>query len=135
MRGINKVILIGNLGADPELRKTGTGGSVCNLRLATSERWKDKEGKQQEHVEWHRVTCWGESAEHAAKYLSKGDPVYVEGSIRTQEWTDKDGVVRKSQEVRSDRMVFLPKGGPRGDAPRPEKASAPADSASGDLPF
>ncbi len=110
MGSVNKVILIGNLGADPELKYTPSNRPVCNLSVATNEVWKDKNGQKQERTEWHRVNVWGDSAEHCSKYLAKGRSVYVEGRLQTRSWDDKDGKKRYSTEVVADRVVFL--GGP-----------------------
>jgi single-strand DNA-binding protein len=96
---VNKVILVGNLGADPELRHTQNGDAVVNVGLATNEKWKGKDGKQNERVEWHRLTVFGKTAEIVAEYLHKGSKVYVEGQLRTREWKDKEGVQRYSTEV------------------------------------
>jgi single-strand DNA-binding protein len=113
-RGINKVILVGNLGADPETRYMPSGSAVTNLRLATSESWKDKQtGDQQERTEWHRVAMFGRLAEIAAEYLRKGSQIYVEGSLRTRKWQDKDGNDRFSTEIVANEMQML---GGRGDA-------------------
>src|SRR5690242_10441574 len=90
MASVNKVILLGNLGRDPEMRYTTSGDAVCNLSVATSEQWKDKSGGKQERTEWHRVTLFGKSAEIAAEYLAKGRSVYIEGRIQTRKYTDKD---------------------------------------------
>lgn len=114
MASVNKVILIGNLGADPEKKYTGSGQAVCNLRLATSERWNDKEGNKQERTEWHRVIVFGPQAENCEKYLAKGRQVYIEGSIRTRQWEDQQGQTRYITEVIAQRVQFLggaPKGG------------------------
>ena len=109
-RGINKVILVGNLGNDPEHRVLPSGGGVTNISLATSESWRDKNtGEQQERTEWHRVAVWGRQGEIAAQYLSKGKQVCVEGSLQTRKWTDKDGVDRYTTEVVADRVTFLGK--------------------------
>lgn len=113
MASLNKVVLIGNLGADPELRYTQSGQAVCNFRLATTERWNDRNGTQQEHTEWHRVNVWGKQAESCGDYLRKGRQVYVEGRIKTREWEDKDGNRRWTPEVTADRVLFL---GPRDDS-------------------
>lgn len=110
MASVNKVILIGNLGDDPDFRSTGTGQSVATLRMATNERWTDKNGQQQERAEWHRVVVWGKQAEHCKEYLSKGRQVYVEGRLQTREWTDKEGHKRYTTEVVAQRVQFL--GGP-----------------------
>ena len=120
-RGINKVIIVGNLGADPETRYMPSGGAVTNLRVATSESWKDKQtGEQQERTEWHRVAMFGRLAEIAAEYLRKGSQVYLEGSIRTRKWQDKDGNDRYSTEIVANEMQML---GGRADASAPARAS------------
>src|SRR5579863_4998440 len=108
-RGVNKVILIGNLGADPETRAMPSGSTVANLRVATSESWRDKQtGEQQERTEWHRVAFFGRLAEVAGEYLRKGSQVYIEGSLRTRKWQDKEtGKDRYSTEIRADRMQML----------------------------
>lgn len=111
MASVNKVTLIGNLGADPEVRYTGAGEPVCELRIATSEQWTDKAGQRQERTEWHSVNVWGKTAELCGQYLSKGRSVYVEGTLRTREYTDKEGVNRKAWEVRASQVVFLGGGG------------------------
>jgi single-strand DNA-binding protein len=107
-RGINKVILIGNLGADPETRYTPSNTAVTNLRLATSESWRDKQsGDQQERTEWHRVVCFSRLAEIAAEYLRKGSKVYIEGSLRTNKWQGKDGQDRYTTEIVANDMQML----------------------------
>jgi single-strand DNA-binding protein len=114
-RGLNKVILIGNLGADPETRAMPSGLTVANLRVATSENWRDKQsGEQQERTEWHRVALFGRLGEVAAEYLRKGSQVYIEGSLRTRKWTDKQGVDRYSTEIIGNEMLML--GGRGGSA-------------------
>ena len=134
-RGINKVILIGNLGADPETRYMPSGGAVTNLRLATSESWKDKNtGEQQERTEWHRVVFFNRLAEIAAEYLRKGSKVYVEGSLRTRKWQGQDGQDRYTTEIVANEMQMLDgrTGGSAdfdsGRAPAPSR-SAPSRSA------
>src|SRR5256886_14334587 len=113
-RGINKVILIGNLGADPETRAMPSGTTVANLRVATSESWRDKQtGEQQERTEWHRVAFFGRLAEVAGEYLRKGSQVYIEGSLRTRKWQDKQGNERYSTEIIGNDMQML---GGRGGA-------------------
>jgi single-strand DNA-binding protein len=107
MASVNKVILIGNLGADPETRYLPSGDAVTNIRIATSEKWKDKSGEQQEHTEWHRIAFFGKLAEIAGEYLKKGSPVYVEGRIRTRKWQDKEGQDKYSTEIVADRMQLL----------------------------
>jgi single-strand DNA-binding protein len=113
-RGINKVILIGNLGADPETRAMPSGMTVANLRIATSESWRDKQtGEQQERTEWHRVALFGRLAEIAGEYLRKGSQVYIEGSLRTRKWQDKQGNERYSTEIVGNELQML---GGRGGA-------------------
>ena len=107
MASVNKVILIGHLGADPEMRYLPSGDAVANLRIATSETWKDRDGNKQEATEWHRVSFFGKIAEVCGQYLKKGSQVYVEGSIRTRKWQDKDGQDRYSTEIRGDVMRML----------------------------
>lgn len=113
MASVNKVILLGNLGADPEVRYTQSGTAVCSLRMATNEVWNDRDGNRQERTEWHRITVWGKTAELCGQYLSKGRQVYVEGRLQSSEYTDREGINRKGWEVVSDRVVFL-SGGERG---------------------
>ena len=107
-RGINKVIIVGNLGADPETRYTGSGTAITSLRIATSEAWTDKaSGEKQERTEWHRVKLFGKLAEIAGEYLKKGRQVYIEGSLRTDKYTDKDGVERYSTDIIANEMQML----------------------------
>ena len=150
-RGINKVILVGNLGADPETRAMPSGTTVANLRIATSESWRDKQsGEQQERTEWHRVVLFGRLGEIAAEYLKKGSQVYIEGSLRTRKWQDKQGTERYSTEIVADSMQMLgsragsgePRGEPMGQKPAEAKAAAPAKKPAGkfddmedDIPF
>jgi single-strand DNA-binding protein len=116
MASVNKVILIGNLGRDPEIRYTQSGEPIANFSLATSEKWTDKSGQKQERTEWHRVEVFGKQAQTVRDYLTKGRPVYVEGQIRYEEWTDKDGNKRTGTRIRvnqfNGRIVLL---GGRGD--------------------
>jgi single-strand DNA-binding protein len=105
--GINKVLLIGNLGADPELRHTSAGQAVAELRVATGRKWQAKDGTQRDETEWHRVVVWGEQAEHCAKYLAKGRQVYVEGRLQTRKWQDKEGRDRYTTEVVAQVVQFL----------------------------
>jgi len=122
-RGINKVILIGNLGADPETRAMPSGTTVANLRVATSESWRDKQtGEQQERTEWHRVALFGRLAEIAGEYLRKGSQVYIDGSLRTRKWQDKQGNERYSTEIVGNELQML--GGRSGAA-----AGSPAGAA------
>jgi single-strand DNA-binding protein len=107
-RGVNKVILVGNLGADPEVKYTAGGAAICTLSVATSESWKDKQsGEQQDRTEWHRVKLFGRLAEIAGEYLKKGRQVYIEGSIRTDKYTDKEGVQRYSTDIIGNEMQML----------------------------
>ena len=107
MASVNKVILIGNLGRDPETRYTTGGDAVTNLNIATTEQWKDKSGEKQEKTEWHRVVLFGRQAEIAGEYLKKGRSVYIEGRLQTRKYTDKDGVEKYSTEIVGDRMQLL----------------------------
>jgi len=107
MASINKVILIGNLGRDPELRYTQSGQAVANFSLATTDRFSNREGDRQERTEWHRVTVWGKTAENCAQYLNKGRSVYVEGRLQTREWEDKEGQKRRTTEVIAQTVQFL----------------------------
>jgi single-strand DNA-binding protein len=112
MGSVNKVILVGNLGRDAELRYTPGGAPVATLNLATTEVWNDKaSGQKQEKTEWHRIVLWGKSAEALSEYLTKGKQIYVEGRLQTRKWQDKDGNDKYSTEIRSDRIVLLAGGG------------------------
>jgi single-strand DNA-binding protein len=108
--GVNKVLLIGRLGNDPEVRYTTNGGAVANFNLATNESWTDKNGQKQERTEWHRVVIWGKMAELCGQYLSKGRQAYVEGRLQTREWNDKEGNKRYTTEIIAQSVQFL--GGP-----------------------
>ena len=151
MASVNKVILVGNLGADPETRYQTSGDAITNIRIATTDRWKDKaSGEMKEATEWHRIAFFGRLAEVAGEYLKKGSQVYVEGRIRTRKYQDKDGNERYSTEIIGDRMQMLGsragagegRGEPRGEAP-PEGKAAPAPGKKGgkfddmedDIPF
>lgn len=125
---INKAILIGNLGADPELRYTQNGTAMATFTIATTERWKNKEGGQEEKTEWHRIVAWRQLAEICGNYLQKGSKVYIEGSIQTRQWDDKDGNKRYTTEiVARDMKMLTPKGaGGQGDDQFPEEPPAPA---------
>ena len=111
MGSVNKVILVGNLGRDAELRYTPGGAAVATLNMATTEVWNDKAGQRQEKTEWHRVVLWGKSAESLTEYLTKGKQIYVEGRLQTRQWDDKDGNKRYTTEIRGDRVVLLGGGG------------------------
>lgn len=122
MAGVNKVILVGNLGRDPEIRYTQGGQPVANFTLATTESFTSREGKREERTEWHRIVVWGKTAELCTQYLAKGRTVYLEGRIQTREWEDKEGQKRRTTEVVAQTVQFL--GGPRG-------ASGPGGGAGG----
>lgn len=107
MASVNKVILVGNLGRDPEMRYMPSGDAIANLRVATTDTWKDKEGNKQEATEWHSVVFFGKQAEVCGQYLKKGSQIYVEGSLRTRKWQDKEGNDRYTTEIRGDRMQML----------------------------
>lgn len=145
-RGINKVILVGNLGNDPEVRYSQSGSAITTISVATSESWKDKDGNQQERTEWHRVKFFGRLAEIAGEYLKKGKQVYVEGSLRTEKYTDKSGVEKYSTDIIANEMQMLggvggderPQRKPQDKPQRQERASAPAGDPSfpdDDIPF
>jgi len=124
---VNKVILVGNLGKDPEVRFTNSGSAVARLSLATSEVWNDRDGNRQERTEWHNVVVWGKQGEHCGQYLAKGRQVYVEGSIRTRSYDDKSGTKRYVTEVVAQRVQFL--GGGGGTRLAQQAESAPVDEA------
>ncbi|TLY62339.1 MAG: single-stranded DNA-binding protein [Gammaproteobacteria bacterium] len=129
-RGVNKVILIGNLGADPETRAMPSGTTVANLRIATSESWRDKQtGEQQERTEWHRVAFFGRLAEIAGEYLRKGSQVYIEGSLRTRKWQDKQGNERYSTEIVGNDLQML--GGRAAGAGAAGAGAAPSGASPG----
>ncbi|MEQ1669011.1 MAG: single-stranded DNA-binding protein [Sulfuriferula sp.] len=138
MASVNKVILVGNLGKDPEMRYAPSGDAIATLTLATAETWKDKAtGEKKEATEWHRVVFFGRVAEVAGQYLKKGSQIYVEGSLRTRKWTDKEGQDRYTTEVRGDEMKMLGSRSGGGSASmddggypesRPARSSAPASS-------
>ena len=126
MGSVNKVILVGNLGCDAELRYTPGGAAVATLSLATTETWNDKEGQRQEKTEWHRVVLWGKQAETLSQYLQKGKQIYIEGRLQTRQWDDKDGNKRYTTEIRGDRIVLLSSGGGGGGGQRFQRESGPA---------
>jgi len=107
MASVNKVILVGNLGRDPELRYIQSGQAVANFSVATNEKWKDKDGNNQERTEWHRIVVWGKSAENCAQYLQKGRSVYIEGKLQTREWEDREGAKRSTTEIVAQAVQFL----------------------------
>jgi len=144
---VNKVILIGNLGANPELKYLPSGQAVCEMRLATNETFTDKQGQRQERTEWHRIVVWGKTAENCAKYLEKGRQVYVEGRLQTRSWDDKEGNKRYTTEIVAQNVTFLGGGGGSGEgrgAPRrggeeptppPPDFGTPGPSSDDDVPF
>ncbi len=127
--GVNKVILIGNLGRDPELRYTQSGQAVANFSLATTESWNKKEGGREERTEWHRIVAWGRTAELCAQYLSKGRTVYIEGRLQTREWENKEGQKQRTTEITAQTVQFL--GGPRGSGGGGGSASGGGGQGSG----
>lgn len=137
MASVNKAILIGNLGADPELRYTPGGQAVASFSMATTEKFKNKEGEQQERTEWHNIVCWRRTAEIANEYLKKGSPVYIEGRIQYRSYEDKDGIKRYRTDIVAQRLQLL---GGRGQderpAPKPSETPEPqVPSDDDDLPF
>lgn len=130
---LNKAMVIGNLGADPELRYTSNNNPVTSLSVATHERWKDKEGEPQERTEWHRVSVFGKTAENCCKYLAKGRQVYVEGRIQTRKWEDNDGNERYTTEIVANTVQFL--GGGSAPAPRAGAPGTGDDIDVDDIPF
>jgi single-strand DNA-binding protein len=156
MASVNKVILVGNLGRDPDMRYLPSGDAVANLALATTDKFKNKAGEMQEATEWHRISFFGRQAEICGQYLKKGSQIYVEGSLRTRKYTDKDGVEKYATEIRGDRMQMLgskggggmadmddssytpqaaPKPAPRPSAPAARPASSGFDDMEDDIPF
>jgi single-strand DNA-binding protein len=130
---VNKVILVGNLGRDAELRYTPGGAPVATLNMATTEVWNDKtSGQKQEKTEWHRIVLWGKSAESLSEYLTKGKQIYVEGRLQTRKWQDKDGHDKYTTEIRGDRIVLLGGGGGGGmGGGRPQQRGAGAGASAG----
>jgi single-strand DNA-binding protein len=148
MASVNKVILVGNLGRDPELRYTAGGQPVASFSVATNERWNDREGKPQERTEWHRIVVWGKQAENCANHLHKGRTVYVEGRLQTREWEDREGQKRQTTEIVAQTVQFLDRreggreapgrgaGAPASAAPTPARESEPEPAPeSEDIPF
>jgi single-strand DNA-binding protein len=125
---LNKVMLIGNLGSDPDLRYTQGGSAVANFNLATNEKWTDKSGQLQEKTEWHRIVVWGKQAENCGKYLKKGRQIFVEGRLQTRDWEDKDGKKRYTTEIKADNVQFLSGGG---DSPSGRDYGGPSGGSSG----
>ena len=152
MGSVNKVILVGNLGRDAELRYTPGGAAVATVNMATTDVYKDREGQKKEDTQWHRVILWGRTAESLHEYLTKGKQIYVEGRLQTRKWTDKDGVEKYTTEIRGDRVVLLGGGGGGGGQrsarpsdsggaggggydPGPHDTGGPGDLSDDDIPF
>lgn len=141
MSGVNKVILVGRLGNDPEIRYTQQGVAVTNFNIATSENWLDKGGQKQERTEWHRIVVWGKMAETCSQYLAKGRQVFVEGRLQTRQWEDKDGGKRYTTEIVASTVQFLDRGDKQqvtqDDAMMSQmpEATPPDVSADADIPF
>jgi len=147
MASVNRVILVGNLGRDPELRYIPSGQAVANFTLATNDRWRDKEGNNQERTEWHRIVVWGKTAENCAQYLQKGRSVYIEGRLQTRDWEDKEGNKRQTTETIAQTVQFLggrggaggeSAGGPTGNSGPSSAGSSGGESPpppSSDVPF
>jgi single-strand DNA-binding protein len=137
MASVNKVIVIGSLGRDPEIRYTPSGAAVCNVSVATSRKWKNKEGEKQEETEWHRCVAYDKLAEIMGQYLKKGASVYIEGRLKTRKWDDKDGKTNYSTEIIAEQMQMLgAKGDGAGQAERPRSApSANAEKTGGGTSF
>ena len=150
MGSVNKVILVGNLGRDAELRYTPGGAAVATINMATTDVYKDREGQKKEDTQWHRVVLWGRTAESLHEYLTKGKQIYVEGRLQTRKWTDKDGVEKYTTEIRGDRVVLLggggggggqrsarpaDSGGAGGYDPGPHDSGGPGDLSDDDIPF
>jgi len=139
-RGVNKVILVGNLGGDPELRQTPGGTSVASFTLATNESWTDRDGQRQERTEWHRIVAWAKLAEICGQYLRKGRQVYIEGRLTTRSWEDRQGNQRKTTEIVAQQMLMLGGRGPdqaetEEDGQTPEFAAETVKIEDDDLPF
>jgi single-strand DNA-binding protein len=127
---VNKVILVGRLGQNPEVRYTPSGAAVANFSIATSESWVDKSGQKQERTEWHRIVVWGKTAENCNQYLSKGRQIYVEGRLQTRQWQDKDGQTKYTTEIQAQTVQFLGGGaaaGPNAGSDRPSRDFGGAD--------
>ncbi len=141
MASVNKVILIGNLGRDPELRYTQSGQAVTNFTMATTDRFSNRSGEREERTEWHRIVAWGRTAELCAQYLSKGRSVYVDGRLQTREWEDKEGQKRRTTEIVAQSVQFLgsPREGARNQggsaAQEGGGSSTPSDGPAEDIPF
>ena len=131
MSSVNRVFLIGNLGADPEVRYTQSGSPVANFRIATTETWNDRNGQRQEKTEWHRIVVWGKQAETCGEYLSKGRSVCVEGRLETREWEDREGQRSFTTEIKADRVTFLAGGRDGGGSPSRGRSASTGDGGGG----
>ncbi|MBI4644279.1 MAG: single-stranded DNA-binding protein [Deltaproteobacteria bacterium] len=134
MAGVNKVILVGNLGADPEMRYTAGGTAVCKFRIATTERYKDRQGNTQERTDWHRITAWGKLAEICGQYLAKGKQVYIEGRLEYGSY-EKDGVKHYTTDIIANTMQMLGLAGNRAQEPEPPFSPPPGGVPEDDIPF
>jgi single-strand DNA-binding protein len=138
---VNKVMLIGRLGQNPELRYTQSGQPVCNFSLATSENWKDKGGQKQEHTEWHKIVVWGKLAEVCTQYLQKGRQAFIEGRIQTRQWQDQEGATRYTTEVLAQQVQFLGSNKEQSNDSPPTEQKPPTGNLTGqqytedDIPF
>lgn len=138
MSSVNKAIILGNVGKDPEVRFLPDGKATANLSVATSSSWKDKSGEKQESTEWHRISAFGKLAEIIGEYVKKGSQIYIEGRITTRKWKDKEGVERYSTEIIADQMQMLGGRGEKSEAPAKQAKAAPAgkfDDMNDDIPF
>ncbi|NVM20956.1 MAG: single-stranded DNA-binding protein [Desulfobacterales bacterium] len=139
MASVNKVILIGNLGRDPEVRYTPSGTAVANFSIATTENWTNREGQKESRTEWHRIVAWGRLGEICGEYLSKGSPVYIEGRIQTNEWQDQEGNKRETKEIVASSMQMLgsrpPAESVQDKRPSPEPETGSKESIGDDIPF
>ena len=135
MASVNKVIVLGNLGKDPELRHLPNGDAVCNFSLATTESWKDKEGNKQDKTEWHNVVIFRKLAEIAGEYLKKGRPVYIEGRLQTRKWQDKEGKDRYTTEIVADQMQMLGSRDEAKEVAKPTQAPTGFEDMESDIPF
>lgn len=133
---VNKVTILGRVGKDPEARYTADGSAIASASVATSERWKDKSsGEMKEATEWHRIVAYGRTAEVIEQYVKKGDQLYVEGSLRTREWEDKQGNKRQTTEIKADKVVLLTKREEDKPKPKPKAPARSLDEAEDDVPF
>ena len=135
MASVNKVIVLGNLGKDPELRHLPNGDAVCNFSLATTESWKDKDGNKQDKTEWHNVVIFRKLAEIAGEYLKKGRPVYIEGRLQTRKWQDKEGKDRYTTEIVADQMQMLGSRDEAKEVAKPTQAPTGFEDMADDIPF